>query len=114
MHNISKEDREEIRKIILMEIEDLKDDIEYLEEATKPVAPDCSIGRVSRMDALGSKGVNEGLLENSMNKLTFLEKNLNKIDTDSFGKCSKCHGNIELKRLMAIPETQLCMKCSGL
>jgi DnaK suppressor protein len=109
---MTNEEKNIIKNIILSEIEDIKDDIIYLEEATKPVAPDCSIGRVSRMEALGSKGVNEALLENSKNKLSLLEKNLNKIGTDSFGRCVKCSNPIEIKRFIAIPEAQVCMKCS--
>lgn len=106
------EEKNIVKKVIMSEIETLKDDITYLEEATQPVAPDCSIGRVSRMDALGSKGVNEALLENARNKLSLLEKNLNKIENNSFGICHKCSNPIEYKRLIAIPETQVCMKCS--
>lgn len=109
---MDKQTRLEIKELILQEIELINDDIEYLEEATKPVAPDCSIGRVTRMDALGSKGVNDGLLENSRTKLSFLEKNLSKIDSDSFGLCVSCSEPIPINRLKALPETQKCVKCS--
>ncbi|MDZ7776089.1 MAG: hypothetical protein U5L09_11085 [Bacteroidales bacterium] len=33
--------------------------VEQLIEDTAPIAPDCSIGRVSRMDAINNKGVSE-------------------------------------------------------
>lgn len=109
---MDKETREELRSIINSAIEDMKEDIAYLEEATKPVAPDCSIGRLSRMDALGSKGVHEGLLANSRSKLSQLKKNLEKIDTDAFGLCVVCTQPIPINRLKALPETRRCVKCS--
>lgn len=109
---MDKKTKGEIKKIIEMEIEDIIDEIEYLEEATKPVAPDCSIGRVTRMEALSTKSVNEALLENAQTKLSLLEKNLRKIDTESFGLCIECSEPIPVNRLKAVPETQKCVKCS--
>lgn len=109
---MDKKTKGEIKKIIEMEIEDIIDEIEYLEEATKPVAPDCSIGRVTRMEALSTKSVNEALLENAQTKLSLLEKNLRKINTESFGLCIKCSEPIPVNRLKAVPETQKCVKCS--
>jgi len=47
-----------------------------------------------------------------------LEKNLDKInnalkkiETNKFGKCENCGQEIEVDRLMAYPEAELCLKC---
>jgi DnaK suppressor protein len=104
--------RAELKEIITEAIKDIQNDIDYLEEATKPVEPDCSVGRLSRMDALGSKGVNEGLLENSKSKLSLLKKNLERAETDAFGTCVVCSKPIPIERLKALPETRKCVMCS--
>lgn len=110
---MTQEERKEIAILIEEEIEDVKDDIEYLEEAVKPVAPDSSLGRVTRMDALGSKGVHEGLLEQAKEKLNHLQANLRNIDDPDFEKCEKCGEPIPVLRFKAVPETRKCVKCSG-
>ncbi|MFH1207203.1 MAG: TraR/DksA C4-type zinc finger protein [Patescibacteria group bacterium] len=49
-------------------------------------------------------------LETSLEKIgTALEK----IDTGKFGICDTCGNGIEEERLLAIPEANLCMNCSG-
>ncbi len=49
---VNKEQKIEIENKILQEIEKTKKTITELKELTKPIAPDCAIGRVSRMDAI--------------------------------------------------------------
>ena len=110
---MTEKEKEEIKQMIIDEIEDVEDDIQYLEEAVKPVAPDSSLGRVTRMDALGSKGVHEGLLEQAKEKLNHLQANLRNIDEPDFDKCENCGEPIPVLRLKAVPETRKCIKCSG-
>jgi len=86
--------------------------ISQLTEDTAPVAPDCSIGRVSRMDAINNKGVSEAALANARDKIRDIEESLARIDTSDFGKCKSCNAQIPLKRLMAMPESLYCMKCA--
>lgn len=38
---------------------------------------------------------------------------LEKVEKGEYGKCEKCGKEIEEKRLEAIPEARLCMKCKG-
>lgn len=85
--------------------------VEQLTEDTAPVAPDCAIGRVSRMDAINNKSVNEAALSNARDKLRDIEESLARIDTPDFGKCKSCATPISTDRLMAMPESLYCMKC---
>ena len=55
-------EREEFGKIVLSEIKSQKHQIESLLKSVKPIAPDNAIGRLTRMEAIGSKGVSEALL----------------------------------------------------
>ncbi len=86
--------------------------VEQLTEDTAPVAPDCAIGRVSRMDAINNKGVNEAALANARDKLRDIEESLARIDTPDFGKCKSCTEEIPTERLMAMPESLYCMRCA--
>ena len=66
-------EREELREVILGEIESQKQQIESLSKSVKPIAPDNSIGRLTRMEAIESKGVSEASLSSAQRKLAGLE-----------------------------------------
>ncbi len=51
-------------------------------------------------------------LEHSLElKLKDVNLALEKIEKGKYGKCEKCGKRIEEKRLEAVPEAKLCMKC---
>ncbi len=45
------------------------------------------------------------------NKLQKIDKALDKIKKNEYGKCEKCNKDIEEKRLSFIPETDFCGNC---
>ena len=49
-------EQEEFRKVVLSEIESQEHQTESLLKSVKPIAPDNAIGRLTRMEAIGSKG----------------------------------------------------------
>ena len=59
----------EIEEKIIQEIDKTKKSIIELKELTSPIAPDCAIGRISRMDAINNKTINEAALRKAENKL---------------------------------------------
>lgn len=79
---------------------------------TKPIAPENAIGRVSRMDAINNKSVNEAALRQAKNKLKGLKNALMDIDKESFGKCIRCGKPIPAGRLLLVPESRRCVHCS--
>ena len=106
------QEREQLRKKLVSEIDATINDIERLEELTRPVAPDNAIGRLSRMEALNSKSINEAALDDALIKLPKLENTLAKIDQPTFGKCNKCGADIPFQRLIYMPESSLCIRCT--
>ena len=94
------------------EIEALKSSILGYKEASKPVAPDDAYGRVSRMDAINNKSVMELSLRQAEVRLSKLERMVEKIGTDEFGKCVKCGQAIPIGRIMAMPESSKCISCA--
>ena len=105
-------EREEFREVILGEIESQKQQIASLLKSVKPIAPDNSIGRLTRMEAIGSKGVSEASLSSAQRKLARLETALNKIGNPEFGVCIRCSSQIPKGRMLLIPESVTCVACA--
>lgn len=93
----------------MLQVEDL---IKELEDLTRPNAPDVAIGRVSRMDAINNKSVNEATLRQAKDKLQGLQYALDKIDKTSFGVCTRCGTEIPMGRILIMPESPKCIRCS--
>lgn len=87
--------------------------IHSLKEETQPVSPDDSIGRVSRMDAINNKSVNEAALRNAEEKLKSVLLSMEKIDEPDFGTCRNCGKPIPVGRLMVMPGSSTCVGCAG-
>ena len=93
-------------------IETVKKDIVSYVELTQPVAPDDAIGRLTRMDAIGNKSINEAALREARNTLAKLERALKMIDQPGFGLCRECEEPIPVARLMIMPESDMCVECA--
>ena len=105
-------DKAEIKSTITAEISKTEKSIEDYRKLTKPIAPNDAIGRVSRMDAINNKSVNEASLRQAEAKLTKLKLVLSKIDHDDFGICLKCKQPIPVGRILIRPESLLCVNCA--
>jgi DnaK suppressor protein len=90
----------------------IKEDIGSYELLTKPVSPDNAIGRLTRMEAINSKSINEAALGQARDTRSQLERALAKIDAPEFGLCRECDEPIPPARLMILPETDLCVQCA--
>ncbi len=105
-------DKNKIKNIIEEKIKDLALEIDELRQIAKPIEPENAIGRISRMDAINNKSINDRMLRNSLQKLKNLKTGLNRLGNIDFGICIKCKREININRLVLIPETLKCVKCS--
>ncbi|WP_346858124.1 TraR/DksA C4-type zinc finger protein [uncultured Draconibacterium sp.] len=105
-------DRIEIRATIEKEISKTEKHIAEYKELTRPVEPENAIGRISRMDAINNKSVTEAALRKAKEKLEKLRFALTKINDDDFGLCSKCKQAIPLGRILIMPQSRTCVKCT--
>jgi DnaK suppressor protein len=105
-------ERKQLKEKIIAAIAKTEEDIVHLEEATQPIAPENSIGRVSRIDAINNKGVSEAALRSARKKLSSLKTALGKIDSPEFGICAGCKQPIPPARLMYLPESKFCVNCA--
>lgn len=103
----------EIKEKILAEIEKTKKSITEYKKITKPVEPDCAIGRISRMDAINNKSVTEAALRQAEEKLEKLKFVLSQTGEKDFGLCVKCRKPIPIGRILLMPQSRYCVNCAN-
>lgn len=108
------EEKINLKTLIESKMERLKRQIVDLKELTKPIEPDCAIGRVSRMDAINNKSVNEAGLRKKQEQLNGLEYTLSIFDQDELERCSVCGEPIPTGRIFVMPESRKCVSCAAL
>jgi len=111
---MTQNEKDEIREIIEKNIYTLKEQIALLEEKVKPIAPDCSLGRLTRLEAMGEQHVNNKILDESKLRFTRLSNALSRIDKPMFGICIECEESIEIGRMRIRPESVKCVECANL
>ena len=109
---MTSEELQNIKTIINQEIDKTKESINQLKELTKPISPENAIGRISRMDAINNKSVNEAALKKATQKLKNLQIALLNINDSEFGICAKCKNNIPLGRILLMPQSRFCVNCA--
>lgn len=102
----------ELGTIIAENIDSVKEEITELIELTKPVSLDASIGRISRMDAINNKAINEMALREKTKTLKKLERALEKHQKNEINTCLKCGNPIPFGRLKIMPYTTRCVRCA--
>lgn len=100
------------RHLIEGVLEELQDSDSYLREATLPIEPDIAIGRLTRMEAIGEKSVNEAMHANVKKRIERLNNALDRIEKGSYGICIRCQKDIPAGRLEAVPESLICVPCA--
>jgi DnaK suppressor protein len=110
---MTKKEKIELEKTIQTNIATLKDQILILEEKTKPIAPDCSLGRLTRLEAMGEQDVANKVLDEARLRLTRLNNALQRIDKPMFGVCIECDEDIGFGRMSVRPESVRCVSCAN-
>lgn len=101
-----------IKERIHQEINQAQEQIKRLHELVKPIAPDVAVGRLSRLEAISSKGVNEAALSQAKQKLSALQTALANLDEPEFGICFECGEDIPVGRILLMPEAKMCVACA--
>ena len=78
----------------------------------QPIAPENSIGRVSRMDAINNKSIVEAALRKAKEKYSKLKLVLDKVDDSDFGLCIRCGKPIPIGRILLMPQSRYCVSCA--
>ncbi|HFU77221.1 MAG TPA: transcriptional regulator [Epsilonproteobacteria bacterium] len=110
---MTKKEKEQIKEKIENDIVLLKEQIAELEEKVKPISPDCGLGRLTRLEAMGEQHVNNKVLDEARIRLTRLNNALQRIDKPMFGICIECEESIDVGRMSIRPESVRCVQCAG-
>lgn len=108
---MNEDNKKELHIKIIEEVEDIKEVILTLGKMSKPVSPDNAIGRLTRMEAINAKSINDANIRTAKVRLMKLEKALERVECPDFGICQLCKEPIPLKRLMILPESNVCVQC---
>lgn len=102
----------ELESSIKQMIQKLENEMASLEDSAAPVAPENSIGRISRMDAINNKGVLDAAIRQRKIKLGKLQLAQSQLKKPGFGICKNCGIAINPKRLLLMPESGNCIRCA--
>jgi DnaK suppressor protein len=106
------EEKLQIKKRIEEEIVATRELVLKYRELTQPISPENAIGRISRMDAINNKSVNDAALRKAELKLSNLQIALGKIDDADFGICIRCKNPIPMGRIFLLPQAITCVNCA--
>ena len=109
---MEKKGKDRLVEKIKFNIAQAQSDIIELEEQNKPISPENSIGRISRMDAINNKSIVDAALRTTKEKLQKLERALANSLDPNFGLCTRCGNPIPEGRLMLMPEATHCVQCA--
>ena len=105
-------DKDQLAEKLTEQIALTEEKIAGFEAMAAPVAPDDAICRVSRMDAINNKAVQEAALRKAREKLTKLKVMQANLDDPKLGLCRRCGRPIPVGRLLLMPESGTCVRCS--
>ena len=108
---MTQDERDQIEARARRKLLDLEERIEECKELTKPIPPSEAIGRVSRMDAINNRSVNEAALRQLERDKAMLLSALDRLHQDKYGKCVQCGFDIPVGRLMLMPGAIRCVRC---
>ncbi len=113
MSSLTEKEKFQIEEKINTDIAALKVQIIELEEKVKPISPDCGLGRLTRLEAMGEQHVNNKVLDEARLRLTRLGNAQQRIDKPMFGICIECEENIGVGRMSIRPESVRCVACAN-
>ena len=109
---MTEEEKTSLRDRILDRSVEVELRIEQLRDATQPIPPDKGLGRLTRLEAMQDKSVNEAALQRLRDESIRLHNALVNIMRPDFGNCQNCGQKIAIERLQALPASTLCIECA--
>ncbi|HBP44572.1 MAG TPA: hypothetical protein DD635_01625 [Flavobacteriales bacterium] len=113
MSNWTIAELEEFQRRVSTKLTTLDERIEEYRELTRPIPPENAIGRVSRMDAINNRSINEAALRTAEKQKTELLRALDRLKDDKFGLCHACGERIPIGRILLVPGATRCVKCAN-
>jgi DnaK suppressor protein len=108
---MTSKEKNEIRRIILEEIQSIEKTILELEELTKPQPQSDANDWFTSKESNSGKEINEKALEKNRIKRSQLQQTLTRINNPDFGICVRCKQPIPYARIEVLPATERCVHC---
>jgi len=102
-----------IKSKIKSELLFLDKEVAQLTAKTQPIAPDCSLGRLTREEMMIEQQIYLHSLDEAQIRINKLKFALSKIDKVEYGICLECEENIAYERLLLLPESSHCVACKS-
>lgn len=100
------------RPLIEARLAEITTELASLEESTEAIAPDVSIGRLSRLDSMQHQQIalaGKQRLEEERSRLVSAKF---RIDEGTYGTCPLCEKDISTERLEYQPDAVKCVPCA--
>jgi len=108
---MTQQQKQELKKIIQTEIENLNDEIRTIESSLKPIKKDCSLDSIDHKMLKQQQNIDIQRYEVSKARLNRLNAAYLNIDSKEYGICQECEEDISIERLKLVPESKLCVSC---
>lgn len=92
---------------------ELEENLSELEAEAQPIAPDVSLGRLTRQEAMQAQNIAKEGLEQRKFRLKRVNAALDRVYHGSYGECLECGEAIAEGRLEIQPEAALCIRCAS-
>jgi len=92
---------------------ELEAQLDQSDDATRAVAPDDAIGRLTRMDAIQQQRMAIEERRRRMVRRQQVAGSLAAVANGDYGACRRCQEPIGYARLKARPESPFCLACMG-
>jgi len=91
----------------------LEKELGNLEIILQPIAPECALGTLTRFELMQDQERVYTTYLSVKKHYENLSETYQHIDDENFGHCSVCDEEINTARLMAVPETRMCIACAS-
>lgn len=110
---LSDKEKQELIDGATAELTALTETVVGLREMNHAIPPDNAIGRLTRMDAINTRGANERALKQALTHQQQLKTAIDRIQHDPhYGLCEECDEMIPFGRLKLVPEATHCVDCA--
>jgi DnaK suppressor protein len=103
--------QESFRPVIDARLAEIEAELSAVADSTKPVAPDVSIGRLSRLDSMQMQQMALAGKRRLEDERARLHEARRRVDAGTYGRCLRCGSDMALERLQNQPDAVTCVPC---
>lgn len=103
--------QDSFRSVIDARLAEIEAELNATSDSTKPIAPDVSVGRLSRLDSMQMQQMALAGKRRLEEQRARLHEGRRRIDGGTYGRCLRCGNDIAWERLQHQPDATTCMPC---